>query len=158
MSKKKLGWIVTILLLPFILVILFGLLIIISEGPSLYFTFPLNDTKGRYIVNYDGDYWLTYYDVKKNCQVIQDKRQCTDELIKKGNTSIAETNVDLKPFIDKTVIVKGDFIKIIRPLYAKEKELCLNKNSSKICTKSTGPGVWYSSPLKITSIELGQAQ
>ena len=25
-----------------------------------YFTFNLNDPKGRYIINYDGDYWLTY--------------------------------------------------------------------------------------------------
>jgi hypothetical protein len=120
--------------------------------PQFYTDFPLNDKTGRYIINYDGDYWITYYGVKIICN---DKGQyCHEELEKKGNTAITSSPVDLAPYRDKNVIVTGTFKKIRREIYPGEKELCIGTGLTKDCKKTIGPGTWYYSPLIIDTIQL----
>jgi hypothetical protein len=37
--------------------------------PQQYNTFALNDSKAKYIINYDGDYWVTYSILKTKCHI-----------------------------------------------------------------------------------------
>lgn len=120
--------------------------------PHEYYSFPLDDAKGRYVLNYDGDYWLTYYTVEKDCN--QKMNICLEKLIKTGNTSITESPVDLTPYLDKPVTIKGSFVKIHGALIGNMKTFCLITNGKKDCKESKGPGIWYASPLKITSIKI----
>jgi hypothetical protein len=115
--------------------------------PHYFGTFPLNDTKGKYIINYDGDYWVTYYTRGQVCRV-----QCEEEWIKTGNTSVTESPIDLKPYIDMTVTITGDFQKIPSSLSGNDRKLCIGTGLSKSCFVSHGEGVWYYSPLIIKSI------
>ncbi len=121
--------------------------------PRLYGTFTLNDTKAKYIINYDGDYWVTYYEVRNVCQP---KQECREVLEKRGNTSITESPVDLKPFIDRSVRITGTFEPINDQVEGTKKKLCIGTGFQKKCAVSTGPGVWHSSPLKIESITTDQ--
>jgi hypothetical protein len=105
--------------------------------PHQYFAFPLADPKGSYVINYDGDYWLTYYEAGQ----------------KKGNTSITESPEDLKRFIDKSVRIVGEFVPIRGQISGDQKKFCIIDANKKTCHTSTGPGTWYASPLKINSIE-----
>jgi len=131
--------------------VIWGCIGLIQEFmPREYNTFTLDNTKGKYIVNYDGDYWVTYYEVRSVCQP---KQECREVLEKRGNTSITESPVDLKPFIDKSVRIKGTFQPINNQVEGNNKQLCIGTGWQKKCSVSTGPGVWHSSPLKIEQIE-----
>jgi hypothetical protein len=126
-----------------------------ESKPRYYLTFPLDDKKGKYLINYDGDYWLTYYVVKTNCsnqQTAEGKeKKCSEELIKRGNTSITNSPVDLKPYLDNVPVqIEGTFVPIISPIYGTNKKFCLLKD----CRISNGPGTWYASPIKIESISI----
>lgn len=123
--------------------------------PNYYFTFPLDDQKGRYLINYDGDYWLTYYKVQENCVTSSvEKTNCSEVLIKQGNTSITESPVELEQFVGKPVLIKGEFTKIYGSLGSDQKEFCIGRGWSKKCVVSPGPGIWHASPLKIYSITI----
>ena len=123
--------------------------------PHEYFTFPLDDPKGQYVMNYDGDYWVTYYTVEKLCSNdLNDKPICTDTWKKTGNTSITESPVELADYIDRPVRLKGTFTPTHGSLWEDKKQLCIGKGFKKTCKVSPGPGGWYASPLKITSISL----
>lgn len=134
-------------------VLIFFIIQVFEEfSPSHYLTFPLDDKKGRYLINYDGDYWLTYYDVQKSCMAqSHGENVCKEVLIKKGNSSITETPVDLKQYIDVPIHVSGEFVKTHGSTY-EGKQICAGKGFSKECSPSTGPGTWYASPLKIKTI------
>lgn len=121
--------------------------------PQYYGTFPLDDIKGVYKLNYDGDYWITYYDVKEQCTQINSIKQCNTSLIKKGNTSIVEAPGELDKYLDKSIIVTGEFVKIHGP-GGDNKQFCIKSGITSKCRKSTGHGIWYFSPLKIKSIKL----
>ncbi len=123
--------------------------------PRYYGTFNLNDKQGRYIMNYDGDYWITYYKVESQCNIIFDgNKLCHDILHKQDSSSITETPVDLKPFIDKEVRITGSFT-VINGSIINDKKYCIKKNFfQQTCTQSTGPGYWHASPIKIGTIKL----
>lgn len=106
--------------------------------PHIYADFPLDDPKGRYVLNYDGDYWLTYY-----------TKNTDGEWEKNGNTAITQTPVDLKSYLEVPVRVTGSFVPTLGPMSGSEKRICI-RNS---CEQSKGPGVWHASPLRLTSIE-----
>lgn len=80
------------------------------------------------------------------------KRECREVLEKRGNTSITESPVDLKTFIDKSVRIKGTFQLINNQVEGSKKQLCIGTGWQKKCSVSTGPGVWHNSPLKIEKI------
>ena len=129
--------------------------IYIEFQPEYYGTFPLDDTKGVYKLNYDGDYWLTYYEVKEQCVRIANTKKCDSILEKKGNTSIAEAPEELDKYLDRSIRVTGEFIKIDGPEdNISNKQFCIKTGLLPKCRKSTGPGVWYFSPLKIQSIRI----
>lgn len=134
----------------------FLLIMILQEFiPQQYFTFPLNDPKGKYVINYDGDYWLTYYLPEQQCTVNGEGQQnCIDIWVKKGNTSITESPVELGSFQDRSVLVQGEFVPTHGSIMGDKKKLCLGIGFKKQCMTSTGPGIWYVSPLKIKSIRL----
>lgn len=136
----------------FILVIVtmfYFLLMILQEfQPHYYGRFPLNDPKGVYLINYDGEYWLTYY-VDTNSCTSNPKQQCIPNFEKKGNTSIEYSPVELASFIDKPVLVTGTFTRIHGPRQ-ENKEYCISTE----CVMGTGPGIWYNSPLRIETIKL----
>lgn len=146
LHTKLLQIIAMVLLLAQIMITSFFIFSFVQEFiPRYYSTFPLNDLKGRYILNYDGDYWITYYDVERVCSP-----RCLDTLHKKGNTSITESPVDLMSYIDKPVRVTGEFERFS---WQAEKKFCIRKSMwEKKCIPSIGHGGWYASPLKITSI------
>ncbi len=147
-----------------ILFALFGILVLIGESipqihPRVYEAFSLNDRKGIYMINYDGDYWLTYYINKpicwqKNNPGGQLEKVCKDNLAKKGNTAIIEAPTDLKPYLDKPVKVQGSFVPVLPPIYPDNpyREFCVSK-PKRSCRKSKGPGTWYFSPLKLKSVQ-----
>lgn len=138
-------------------VLMFLMIEVIAEfSPNYYFTFPLDDQKGRYIINYDGDYWLTYYAVQEACiSTPTGQPRCTEVLTKMGNTSIIESPMKLDTYIDKPVAVTGEFIKTHGSLWGEEKDdLCIGTGWKKECIQSKGEGIWYASPLKIKSIQL----
>lgn len=139
--------------LIFISLFLYGLL---QEFiPHQYFTFPLNDPHGRYVLNYDGDYWLTYYEIKQSCtDTPEGIQRCKVEQIKKGNTAITEAPEELSKYLDQAVKVEGDFIATHGLFSRGGKEFCINRKGNKACHESTGPGYWHASPLIITSIRL----
>ena len=121
--------------------------------PHTYGTFRLDDKQGRYIINYDGDYWLTYYTVHGNCEFNSvHKQMCHNELIKTGNTSIMESPIELQHFLEKPVVIKGQFQRSFG--ITTDKHICIGTGFAKKCIKSPGPGEWYYSPLKISSIQL----
>lgn len=125
-----------------------------ESSPSYYLVFPLDDKAGRYLINYDGDYWLTLYEVQNFCNAeSKGKAVCKEILIKKGNTSITETRVDLKQYIDVPIHVSGEFVKTYGPT-SEGKQICVGQGFSKECSQSIGPGTWYASPLKIKAITL----
>lgn len=142
---------ITLLLLVFGLMILY---ILFSQegGPDYHSTFPLDDTKGVYILNFDGDYWVTYYHVSRACTKSKTGNVCKDVYEKVGNAAITASPVDLKPFVDKHVQISGEFVKTQGLLEGKYKKICI-KNS---CNISTGPGQWVSSPITITTIKIRQ--
>ena len=107
-------------------------------APHYYNTFRLDDPRGEYVLNYDGDYWLTYYVDGKNV----------------GNTSITETPVELAPYVGKPLRITGEFMPIQSSLGENGKQLCVGVGIRKHCNVSTGPGVWHASPLKIQTIEV----
>lgn len=124
--------------------------IIYSEfQPHYYGTFPLDDPNGIYLINYDGDYWLTYYIDTNDCAG-NGNSDCTPQLEKKGNTSIEYSPENLNGFIAVPVQVTGTFTKIHGPITTSDKRYCF-KN---ICAKGKGPGIWYNSPLRIETIKL----
>ncbi|MEI6326601.1 MAG: hypothetical protein WCO78_00595 [Candidatus Roizmanbacteria bacterium] len=120
--------------------------------PSLFVDISLNDPDGRYVINYDGDYWLTYYTDANKCFAAPESA-CVPSWIKAGNTSISDAPVSLKPFVDKIVRVGGEFTPIVNSIEPSDpaKQFCMN---GRTCVHSPGPGTWYMSPLKIRTIEL----
>lgn len=152
---KRIGNSIVILSLTILLgVIGYFLLGIYEEfSPNYYLTFPLNDPKGVYIINYDGDYWVTYYTQKQQCTTVSGKKNCTYAYVNTGNTAITSSPVDLKPFIDTHVRITGTFQKIYSSVFGAEKKLCIGKGFFLSCHVSAGPGVWYASPLQLEAIE-----
>lgn len=126
------------------------LLVIYSElMPRKYFTFDLKDPVGIYLVNYDGEYWLTYYIQEEQCDASSGVNICTTEIVKKGNAPIGESPIPLDSLLDKPVRVTGEFEATNGPRSGQEKKMCI----AGTCSIGTGPGVWHSSPLKIKTIE-----
>jgi hypothetical protein len=128
--------------------------------PSVHGSFPLDDAKGVYLINYDGDYWLTYYIPEEYCWNKNDKngnltKVCKTNLLKHGNTAIVDAPSDLKKYLDKPVLVKGSFVPVIPPIQSGKnyRQFCITK-PKKVCSDSKGPGIWYFSPLKIKSVKL----
>lgn len=115
---------------------LFLLVAIEEMTPRTYGEFPLDDTKAEYVINYDGDYWVTYY----------------VDRVKKGNTSITSSPVPLEQFRDKRVVVSGKFKPTIGPINPGDKKLCIRDK----CEASKGNGIWYASPLEIESIRIDE--
>lgn len=129
-----------------------------SEGfentPDLYSDIStFADTHGKYVINYDGDYWLTYYTDKNACY--KSSVKCDPDWVKTGNASITYSPIPLEPFRDKEVIVRARQLRISSSLSndygAIRKYLCIGSYAN--CKPSTGPGVWYRSPLIIKSIQ-----
>lgn len=147
-----------------VILALWGVVIMFTETipefrPNVYGQFPLNDKKGVYQINYDGDYWLTYYVQEQYCINQNTKKGtlekvCKINLVKKGNTAIVESPVELKKYLDKPVQIQGSFVKIMPPVPPENiyRQFCITK-PTKSCVSSKGPGTWYFSPLKITSIQ-----
>ena len=111
------------------------------------------DTHGKYVINYDGDYWLTYYTDRNTCY--KSSVKCVPDWVKTGNASITYSPIPLEPFRDKEVIVRARQLRISNSLSndygAIRKYLCIGSYAN--CKPSTGPGVWYRSPLIIKSIQ-----
>lgn len=125
------------------------------EGPELYSDFTtFTDTHGKYIINYDGDYWLTYYTDKNTCY--RSSIKCDPDWVKTGNASITFSPIPLEPFRDKEVVVHARQQRISSSLSNDHdtirKYLCIGSYEN--CKPSTGPGNWYRSPLIIKSIQL----
>lgn len=168
MSKKKtyprgelwtkMSYVIVILLLIILFPLVLGFILEYMEGPTKYFTFPLDDRKGKYIINYDGDYWLTYYTPIQKCSEPTDGTMPVCEITwrKDGNTSIMETPVDLVQFVDKEVSISGEFKPTYGSIDGEDKQYCVINEEGKKCEVSKGPGIWYSSPLQIKTIELAQ--
>lgn len=112
------------------------------------------DTNGKYIVNYDGDYWLTYYTDKNTCY--KSSVKCDPDWVKTGNASITYSPIPLEPFRDKEVVVHARQLRIAGPQSIdnnfNRKYLCISSPIN--CILSTGPGDWHRSPLIIKSIKL----
>lgn len=125
---------------------------IFSNDPGLYVDIKLDDSHGRYVLNYDGDYWLTYYTDTNACYE-KTNSDCAPAWKKTGNTSITDAPFPLDPLLDKPVRVEGEFVPISGPIYAADKGrvFCMNGAT---CVVSNGPGTWYMSPLKIITIKL----
>lgn len=128
--------------------------------PTLHGSFPLNDADGVYMINYDGDFWLTYYKKDQYCWDKNDQdgkltKVCKVNLVKSGNTVIVESSTDLKKYLDKSVRVSGSFVPVIPPIRPGKdyREFCITKPKRQ-CSDSKGPGTWYYSPLKIQTIKL----
>jgi hypothetical protein len=127
----------------------------IDSSRVIYSDIPtFSDTNGKYILNYDGDYWVTYYTDVAQCHA--QSVSCLNQWEKAGNTSIAYSPIDLAPFIDKEVIITGEELPLAVSLdnssLDKQKRFCLASYTN--CYISTGPGVWYRSPLILTTIRL----
>lgn len=151
--KKVLNILAALVLIALILPILYiGSKFILPEQPSLYVDMRLDDPDGRYVLNYDGDYWLTYYRDENECYT-KKSMPCTVSWKKTGNTSITDAPFPLDPLLDKPVRVTGEFVPITGPIYAADKGrvFCM---SGATCVMSNGPGTWYMSPLKIITIKL----
>ncbi len=128
--------------------------------PSVHGSFLLNNPKGVYLINYDGDFWLTYYQKEQYCWNKNDKngnleKVCKINLVKKGNTAIVEAPSDLKKYLDKPVRVSGDFVPVIPPIIPgkNHRQFCITKPKM-VCSDSKGPGTWYFSPIKLDNIKL----
>lgn len=147
-----------------LIVSLFGTVAMFDEllpehNPDVYGAFTLTDKKGVYLINYDGDYWLTYYVKKQTCWNGPDEvtkniiKKCRMDLEKKGNTAIIEAPEDLQKYLDKPVRVDGEFVPVLGMIEGAQKEyrqFCTIK--PKKCTAGKGNGIWYYSPLKLRSI------
>ena len=140
----------------FLVAITLPILYIASEfiqenQPSLYVDIILDDPHGRYVLNYDGDYWLTYYTDTNACYE-KINSDCAPVWKKTGNTSISYAPFPLDPLLDKPVRVMGEFVPISHSLDIGDtgREFCMITE----CVPSRGPGTWYRSPLKISTIEL----
>lgn len=138
-----------VLVITFIALGYFLVAVYFEFQPQYYFTFNLEHQKGIYIVNYDGDYWLTYYVQEEQCHNTSGVPVCTTDVVKKGNAPIADSPVRLDSLLDRPVRVTGDFTPTNGPISGPDKKMCI----AGTCSVGTGPGVWHSSPLKIKSIE-----
>jgi hypothetical protein len=127
----------------------FLLVVYMELKPQYYFTFNLEDPKGIYVVNYDGDYWLTYYVQEEQCLTTSGTPVCTTDVVKKGNAAISEIPIRLESLLDKPVRVTGEFVPKNGSISGTNKKMCI----AGTCSIGTGPGVWHSSPIKIKSIE-----
>jgi hypothetical protein len=141
-------------------VFFFGKESMVEFYPKVRGNFPLNNKDGVYMINYDGDYWLTYYLPEqycwnKNAEGGKLEKVCKVNLVKHGNTAIVEAPTDLKKYLDKLVNVSGSFVPVLPPIGpGKEyRQFCITK-PKRVCSDSKGPGVWYFSPLKLQSIKL----
>lgn len=133
----------------------FLLYVIYQESqPDYYYTFKLDDPKARYVINYDGDYWITMYDVKHVCEGSGPGQFCHEVITKIGNTSITEAPEPLEKYRDKAVIVTGEFVPKFGAIYGNNKKFCIKEGWKTTCKVSTGPGSWEASPLKIKTIRL----
>ncbi len=130
--------------------------VVMEVSPRYWGVFNLQDKEGTYIINYDGDYWLTYFVESKECSAVD---MCVHKLNKVGNTAIIEAPDDLKKYLDKPVRIDGEFVKIVGPFgyndYTEEyRAFCILSNGKKQCRPGKGTGVWHYSPLRIKSIEV----
>ena len=126
-----------------------------ENKPGLFSDIPtFTDVQGKYIINYDGDYWLTYYTDRNTCY--KSSVKCDPDWVKTGNASIIYSPIPLEPFRDKEVIVRARQLRIAAPIsndnIINKKDLCIGTPIN--CSFSTGPGVWYRSPLILKSIQL----
>jgi hypothetical protein len=150
--KKVLNLSAALVLIALTLPIFFVAIGIIQENqPSLYVDINLDDPHGRYVLNYDGDYWLTYYTDTNACYE-KINSDCAPVWKKTGNTSVSYAPFPLNPLLDKPVRVKGEFVPISHSLNVGDsgREFCMITE----CVPSRGPGTWYRSPLKIITIKL----
>jgi len=150
--KKVLNIFAALFLVAITLPILYIASEFIQENqPSLYVDIILDDPHGRYVLNYDGDYWLTYYTDTNACYE-KINSDCAPVWKKTGNTSISYAPFPLDPLLDKPVRVMGEFVPISHSLDIGDagREFCMITE----CVPSRGPGTWYRSPLKISTIEL----
>lgn len=150
--KKVLNIFAALALIVLTLPILYIASEFIQENqPSLYVDINLDDPHGRYVLNYDGDYWLTYYTDENKCY---EKKNtiCASSWKKTGNTSVSYAPFPLDPLLDKPVRVTGEFVPISHSLNIGDtgREFCMITE----CVPSQGPGTWYMSPLKIITIKL----
>lgn len=126
---------------------------VMIDSPGLHSDFTtFTDIHGKYIINYDGDYWLTYYTDRNACY--KSSTKCDPDWVKTGNASITYSPIPLEPFRDKEVVVHARQLHVAAPIsndnIINKKHLCIGTPIN--CSFSTGPGVWYRSPLIIKSI------
>jgi hypothetical protein len=127
-------------------------------------SFPLNDAQGRYIVSYDGDYWLTYYIDANRC--FETTPPCNQKWEKKGAAPIYSSTVKLDKYLNVPVSVtaawqaihyqippttEDDFLQHPSKEYRK---FCVQSGLYQECVDSRGPQYWSSSPLLIETIEI----
>ena len=123
----------------------------IDLQPDIYQDITFGDRDGKYIINYDGDYWLTYYTDRNHCGETSISH-CIPEWTKKGNAPITQSPLTLTPFIDAEVLI--DATPVAQRNLLGTKKFCIVTATAKNCQESSGPGTWHMSPLIIHSIQL----
>ena len=121
--------------------------------PDTYQDIVFGDSHGKYVVNYDGDWWLTYYIDQNKCYE-NTGHMCIPSFVKKGNASIIESPVSLDVYRDKEVLVDAITMDPWKwQINSKGKIFCITGDD---CKASTGPGYWYMTPVIIKSIKFAK--